>query len=1608
MMRCILASFIATLFLTLGFSQNFSSSTLNGESINNPTSLQFGPDGRLYVSQQNGLILAYTISRNGSGNYQVTATETIDEVKGIQNHNDDGTLNNNNNRQVTGLLVTGTANNPVLYVSSSDPRIGGGGGGSDLNLDTNSGVVSRLIRNGNNWNKVDLVRGLPRSEENHASNGLQLNAAGNKLILAQGGHTNAGAPSNNFAFTTEYALSAAILEIDLNALNAMPVKNDNVNNAQYIYDLPTVDDPTRANSGGQDQNDPFGGNDGLNQARIVPGGPVQIYASGFRNIFDVLMTESGHLYTWDNGANRGWGGHPANEGGGNATNNWISGEPGSTGSGPNDPVVNNLDGLHLVTKGYYGGHPNPIRANPSGAGLFTHNSSNGGSAGLWRTNKSNNANTSLPSDWPPLPNNLANPIEGDFQNPGQSDQSLFTLSASTNGMAEYTASNFNGNLAGNLLAVSFNGNLYSIDVNNAGTLAGNNAVNVLASGFGSAPLDVTTIGDNGPFPGTVWVANIGSDNIAIFEPSDFGNPQTPPSSGDGIYINAGGPTISNGGVLWQSDRNFSGGKASSNTALNIAGTTNDQIYQSERFGNFQYNIPVANGNYTVQLHFAEIWNGATNPGIRIFDLSLENSQVLNNFDITGEVGFATATAKSYDVNISDGAININVGAVANNPKLSAIAIIPQGSGGGGPSCAGSNNNSIDEDGDGYTNADELDNGTDPCNGASQPEDFDGTMINGFRVSNLNDPDDDDDGINDANDKFVWDATNGLSTQIPLNLPLLNTNPGTGFFGLGFTGLMSNGTTDYLDLIQDEDNSSTEIIAGGAVGLFTLNGVPNGDPYKAINNAKNGFQFGINTNSNTNTFIVETRILGPVFTSAPDNVQSVGFFIGNGDQDNYLKMTVFANGGNPAIQVLQETNGNPNSTSFNIPGLTTASEITFFMKIDPSSGLVQPQYALGNGSAINLGGQRQLAGSALTALQANNQAMAIGIISTTNNSNPNFDATWDSFEVYFDNAPSTTPAQLSSISNLTMEQGTQFITFSHTGGTQNIVVQDINLSGSNNFQFNSFQSTPFTLSQGQSFDVEISYSGNGNESAQLNVSHSGSNNNNTVNINGSAAPVGFNPDPNKTYYINSYRWGTRLAANGSSQDAYMANANATGADVEWKFVQHSSGLWHLDRAAGGSAPRLRSDNSSNADMQATSSSGTYTRYVITPGAANGTYFLTLPNGPGNFVRLQVNSNSQVKMVSTSSVGSWESFNIVEVPSSNSGQISLDFVSDNSFAQGEAGAEVVASDSNGSIANVQLFVGNNFIRQENFAPYEWGSYNSGSTDAALSNLAPGTYTLRAVAQDNQGNTAQATMNITIVPQNNPNACDLFDSEDFESGFGIWNDGGGDAFVGAFPQSFSGSQALRLRDNTGDRASAFTDPINFSSAGSVIVRFNYEAASMENGEDFMLEVSTNGGSTFTLIRSWVSGTDFQNGQALSVEEVIPGNLLSNSTVIRIRCDASANADQVYIDDLEIETCNGSGLLDPQETNKDAKKDQSVTLRSEDNPESYHYAIYPNPSSDQITLKTNNNSASGVIVDSNGKMKAKVVPNQEHNVSDLRPGLYFILIQSENELRTLKFIKI
>jgi large repetitive protein len=888
---------VAAFSQSIAFDQKQLNFNGNG-SISSGTALQFGPDGLLYASQVNGVLKVFTIVRNETtGQYEVTDSETVLAVQSIPNHNDDGSLApGTTNRQVTGLAVGGSAGSVEWYVTSSDSRIGGPSG--DLNLDTNSGVITRLTRSGGGWTAVDIVRGLPRSEENHAPNGLQIvtispdgEPSQRYLIVAIGGFTNAGSPSNNFAFITEYALSAAVLAVNLDMLESMPILVDPVSGRSYIYDLPTLDDPTRPNVNGItdpndpdydgiDVGDPWGGNDGLNMAMLVPDGPVQMFSPGYRNSYDLVVTQSGAVYVTDNGANGGWGGYPEFEATPNVTNNYRPGEPGSSGfdTANNEPQVNNLDHLNLVTTdihsytfgSIYGGHPTPVRANVN-AGLYTVGSHTTGNSHfrtvLYDPNGTGEAadpGLALPANWPPVPASLIDVANADFRAPGANnpdsadpaflpfddpldDITVTVWNTNTNGITEYTASNFGGQLQGALIAGHSGGNLHLV------TLLPNGRLDTLqhnwVSGLGGNALGVTAQGDSDIFPGTIWVAPF-NNSIVVLEPNDF-----------------------------------------------------------------------------------------------------------------------------------------------------VICILP-GEPGYDPLA--------DYDFDGFTNQDEIDNGTDHCSGASQPDDFDGD-----KISDLNDLDDDGDGIPDEEDPFQLGVPQDLPQLNELFSDQLDSNGRLfGYRGLGLTGLMNNGdpNPNWLNWIDRPGmGTGPNDILGGAIGAVTIQQT-GGTAAGATNTQEKAFQYGVNVGVGTGPFVVESRMFGfneegqlyDFTVESGDAPPSQGIFIGTGFQDNYIEF-ILTQAGFTLREEVNDATSEIYNAAIDVADRPqgASADVILRLLIDPSVGTVVGQYSIDGAAPVTIG-TVSAEGAVLEAIQQVSVPLAVGLIGTSGapndpndpNDDKEFAASWD--------------------------------------------------------------------------------------------------------------------------------------------------------------------------------------------------------------------------------------------------------------------------------------------------------------------------------------------------------------------------------------------------------------------------------------------------------------------------------------------------------------------------------------------------------------------------------------------------------------------------------------
>ncbi|MBN1996611.1 DUF4832 domain-containing protein [candidate division KSB1 bacterium] len=145
--------------------------------------------------------------------------------------------------------------------------------------------------------------------------------------------------------------------------------------------------------------------------------------------------------------------------------------------------------------------------------------------------------------------------------------------------------------------------------------------------------------------------------------------------------NCGGSAYTSGdGVEYSADKNNSGGSTYSTTSA-ISGTTDDPLYQTERYGGtFGYNIPLPDGEYEVTLMFAEIFQSSA--GSRVFNVSIEGDEVIGNLDIWAKVGKNAAYIETHPVTVNDGKLNISFTTIADNAKISAIKVIEPDAGAG--------------------------------------------------------------------------------------------------------------------------------------------------------------------------------------------------------------------------------------------------------------------------------------------------------------------------------------------------------------------------------------------------------------------------------------------------------------------------------------------------------------------------------------------------------------------------------------------------------------------------------------------------------------------------------------------------------------------------------------------------------------------------------------------------------------------------------------------------------------------------------------------------------------------------------------------------------------
>jgi chitodextrinase len=205
------------------------------------------------------------------------------------------------------------------------------------------------------------------------------------------------------------------------------------------------------------------------------------------------------------------------------------------------------------------------------------------------------------------------------------------------------------------------------------------------SGFTPSPsnritsgLTTTSFSDTGLAPSTsyfylVEAVNAGGVSSA---PTNQTGATTPAASPTTIQINAGGPAVS----PFVADLDFSGGSTINHAnTIDLSAVTNPApmaVYQTARTGNFTYTIPGFNpgSSQTVRLHFAETFFSSA--GSRTFNVSINGTQVLSNFDIFAAAGAQNkAIIEQFtETANSSGQYVIQFTSVINNSLVSGIEI----------------------------------------------------------------------------------------------------------------------------------------------------------------------------------------------------------------------------------------------------------------------------------------------------------------------------------------------------------------------------------------------------------------------------------------------------------------------------------------------------------------------------------------------------------------------------------------------------------------------------------------------------------------------------------------------------------------------------------------------------------------------------------------------------------------------------------------------------------------------------------------------------------------------------------------------------------------------
>jgi PKD repeat protein len=258
-------------------------------------------------------------------------------------------------------------------------------------------------------------------------------------------------------------------------------------------------------------------------------------------------------------------------------------------------------------------------------------------------------------------------------------------------------------------------------------------------------------------------------------------------------------------------------------------------------------------------------------------------------------------------------------------------------------------------------------------------------------------------------------------------------------------------------------------------------------------------------------------------------------------------------------------------------------------------------------------------------------------------------------------------------------------------------------------------------------------------------------------------------------------------------------------------------------------------------------------------------------------------------------------------------------------------------------------------------------------------------------------------------NPNPTVELSYSDFESGWGIWTDGGVDCarYTGGTYAS-GGVASIDIQHNESTASSFYMTngmDVNTPNYVQINVYFEFIGVSMANGKNFYVQYYN--GTSWYNVASYVMPTNFSNNifYAANVSILESNYIFPSNMKIRFMCNGSNNNNDIYIDNVRISAstvANPNNYIIPLAAPRE--EDNSAVIDS-------RFVIYPNPADNELNITIKENKlAEFYIYDILGKVVDHEIMNGENqiiNISNIEKGVYLVYIITGDETFKTRFIK-